>query len=133
MYFHRHIEPVIERIAKRKSVIVLTGARQVGKSTMLKEVYSGINYVTLNTLLIRESAKENPSLFFDINKPPVIVDEIQKAGELFEYIKDIVDEEKTKGQFYLTSSQSMKLMKNVTDSLAGRAGIIKCLVFQCVS
>jgi hypothetical protein len=127
MYFHRHIEPVVERIAKRKSVIVLTGARQVGKSTMLKEVYSGINYVTLNTSLIRESAKDNPSLFFDINKPPVIVDEIQKAGELFEYIKDIVDEGKTKGQFYLTGSQSMKLMKNVTDSLAGRAGIIKML------
>ena len=67
------------------------------------------------------------SLFFEINKPPVIVDEIQKAAELFDYIKDIVDEDKTKGQFYLTGSQSMKLMKNVSDSLAGRAGIIKML------
>ena len=127
MYFHRHIEPVVERIAKRKSVIVLTGARQVGKSTMLKEVYGDINYVTLNTSLVRVSAKENPSLFFDLHKPPVIVDEIQKAGELFEYIKDIVDEKKIKGQFYLTGSQSMKLMKNVTDSLAGRTGVIKML------
>ena len=92
MYFHRHIEPVVERIAKRKSVIVLTGARQVGKSTMLKNVCGNINFVSLSDLLVRESAKENPSLFFDLHKPPVIVDEIQKAGELFEYIKDIVDE-----------------------------------------
>ena len=127
MYYHRHIEPVIERIAKRKPVLVLTGARQVGKSTMLKEMYRNINYVTLNRPLVRESAKENPSIFFEANKPPVIVDEIQKAAELFDYIKDIVDEDKTKGQFYLTGSQSMKLMKNVSDSLAGRAGIIKLL------
>ena len=82
MYIHRHIEPVVARISKRKPVLVLTGARQVGKSTMLKEVYKDINYVTLNRPLVRESAKENPSLFFDMNKPPIIVDEIQKAVEL---------------------------------------------------
>ena len=127
MYFHRHIEPVIRRIAKRKPVIVLTGARQVGKSTMLKEVYPGISYITLNNPLVRESAKDNPSLFFDMNKPPVIVDEIQKAAELFDYIKDFVDEDRAKGQFYLTGSQSMRLMKNVSDSLAGRAGVVKLL------
>jgi predicted AAA+ superfamily ATPase len=127
VYIHRHIEPVVARIAKRKPVIVLTGARQVGKSTMLKEVYSGIRYITLNRPLVRESARENPSLFFAANKPPIIVDEIQKAAELFEYIKDIVDEDKTKGQFYLTGSQSMQLMKDVSDSLAGRAGVIKLL------
>jgi len=127
MYFSRHIEFVIERIAKRKSVIVLTGARQVGKSTMLKEVFGDVKYTTLNNPLVRQSAKDNPSIFFDINKPPVIVDEIQKAAELFDYIKDVVDEDKTKGQFYLTGSQSMKLMKNVSDSLAGRAGIVKML------
>ena len=127
MYYSRHLEPVVARIAKRKPVLVLTGARQVGKSTMLKEIYHVINYVTLNRPLVRESAKENPSLFFEVNKPPVIVDEIQKAAELFDYIKDIVDEDKKPGQFYLTGSQSMKLMKNVSDSLAGRAGIIKML------
>ena len=127
MYYPRHIQPVVERIAKRKPVVVLTGARQVGKSTMLKTLFKDVNYVALNRPLVRESAKENPSLFFDINKPPVVVDEIQKAAELFDYIKDIVDEDKTKGQFYLTGSQSMKLMKNVSDSLAGRAGVIKLL------
>ena len=127
MYYNRHIESVVERIAKRKSVVVLTGARQVGKSTMLKEVYHNINYLTLNNPLVRESAKDNSTLFFEKNKPPIIVDEIQKAAELFDYIKDIVDENKLKGQFYLTGSQSMTLMKNVSESLAGRAGIIKLL------
>ncbi len=94
---------------------------------MLKEVYREINYITLNRPLVRESAKENPSLFFDANRPPLIVDEIQKAAELFDYIKDIVDADKQKGQFYLTGSQSMKLMKNVSESLAGRAGVIRLL------
>jgi predicted AAA+ superfamily ATPase len=94
---------------------------------MLKEVYQGINYIALNRPLVRDSAKENPSLFFEVNKPPVVVDEIQKAAELFDYIKDIVDEDKTKGLFYLTGSQSLALMKNVSESLAGRAGIIKML------
>ncbi len=130
MYISRHIEPVIARIAKRKPVIVLTGARQVGKSTMLREVYQGVNYVALNRPLVRESARENPSIFFDTYKPPVVVDEIQKAAELFDYIKDIVDESKAKGQFYLTGSQSLTLMSNIGDSLAGRAGVIKLMGFS---
>ncbi|MCL1917488.1 MAG: ATP-binding protein [Peptococcaceae bacterium] len=127
MYIRRHIEPVVSRIAKRKPVLMLTGARQVGKSTMLKEVYRDITYIALNSPLVRESARESPSTFFDRYKPPVIVDEIQKAAELFEYIKDIVDEDKAKGQFYLTGSQSLHLMKNVADSLAGRVGVIKMM------
>jgi len=127
VYIHRHIQPVVERIARRKPVLVLTGARQVGKSTMLKEVYRQLNYVALNRPLVRQSAVDNPSLFFEEHRPPVIVDEIQKAAALFDYIKDIVDEDKTKGQFYLTGSQSMRLMKGVSDSLAGRAGVIKLL------
>jgi predicted AAA+ superfamily ATPase len=118
---------VVERIARRKPVLVLTGARQVGKSTMLKEVYRHLNYVALNRPLVRQSAIDNPSLFFEEHRPPVIVDEIQKAAALFDYIKDIVDEDRAKGQFYLTGSQSMKLMKGVSESLAGRAGVIKLL------
>lgn len=127
MYIKRHIENVVERIAKRKSVLVITGARQVGKSTMLKAMYANFNYVALNNPLVRESAKNSPSIFFEQYKTPVIVDEIQKEASLFEYIKDIVDEKKEKAQFYLTGSQSLKLMKNVSDSLAGRAGIVKML------
>jgi len=98
MYITRHIEPVVSRIAGRKPIIVLTGARQVGKSTMLKEVYRDTRYITLNNPAVRQSAKDSPSLFFDVNKPPVIVDEIQKAPELFDYIKDVADENKAKGR-----------------------------------
>jgi predicted AAA+ superfamily ATPase len=133
MYYKRHIEATIKRIAKRKPVVVITGARQVGKSTMLNKTFGDINSVSLNRPLVRSSAKENPSLFFEQNKPPVIVDEIQKVPELFDYVKDVVDDdnaEKT-GQFYLTGSQSQKLMERVSDSLAGRAGIVKMLGLSC--
>ena len=125
-YIPRHLEKVVERLSKRKPVIIVTGARQVGKTTMLKELFD-LNYVTMNTAIVRESAKENPSMFFSHNKPPVIVDEIQRTVELFEYIKDYVDQDGTTGQFYLTGSQSYKLMQNVSESLAGRAGIIQML------
>ncbi|MCL2548119.1 MAG: ATP-binding protein [Symbiobacteriaceae bacterium] len=125
MYIPRHIEPVVERLARRKPVVVLTGARQVGKSTMLRTICPSVRYITLNNPLVRESSKTNPSLFFQMYEPPVIVDEIQKAAELFEYIKDTVDESNAKGQFFLTGSQSIKLMQNISESLAGRAGIIR--------
>ena len=104
MYIQRHIQPVVERIAKRKPVLVLTGARQVGKSTMLKEVYHHLNYVALNRPLVRQSAVDNPSLFFEAHRPPIIVDEIQKAAALFDYIKDIVDAKRAKRRIcYCTS------------------------------
>ena len=99
MYYYRHIENVIKRLAKRKSAIIITGARQVGKSTMLKETLGGISYISMDSPLVRESAKQNPSLFFDIHKPPLIVDEIQKAADLFEYLKIIIDEHKKKASF----------------------------------
>jgi predicted AAA+ superfamily ATPase len=114
-------------MSKRKSVIVLTGARQVGKSTTCKENYREMNYITLNRPLVRESARENPSLFFQLNQPPIIIDEFQKVGEMFDYIKDIVDESGQKGLFFLTGSQNLTLMKRVGDSLAGRAGVLKML------
>ena len=127
MYYPRHLENVVVRMAKRKPVVVLTGARQVGKSTMLKETFGDISYISLTNPLIRESAKENPSMFFKLHKTPLVVDEIQKAGQLFDYIKEIVDENKKYGSFYLTGSQSLSLMNNVSESLAGRAGIVKML------
>ena len=131
-YIRRHLEAVVSRISKRKPVIVLTGARQVGKSTMLKTSLAGVSYIALDRPVIRESAINEPSLFFERNQPPVIVDEIQKAPQLFEYVKDYVDTDvtnigKKKGQFYLTGSQSLNLMKGISESLAGRAGVIKML------
>jgi predicted AAA+ superfamily ATPase len=127
MYYPRHIESVIARIAKRKPAVVLTGARQVGKSTMLRRQRAGVGYVSLSDPLARESALSAPSSFFRVNKPPVIVDEIQRAGALFDVVKAIADESGEAGLFFLTGSQSFGLMKDVSDSLAGRAGVVKML------
>lgn len=127
MYITRHIEQVVERMARRKPILVITGARQVGKSTMLKATKKDVRYLALNTPMVKQSAKENPSSFFDIYRPPIIVDEIQQATELFDYIKETVDESGELGSFFLTGSQSLKLMRGITESLAGRAGVIKML------
>ena len=129
MYIYRHIAKVIERQRRKKKVIILTGPRQAGKSTMLKTVLkpSGVSYISLDNPTVRTNALESPSKFFEINKPPLIIDEIQKAPMLLEYIKEIVDESEMTGQFYLTGSQSFRLMKNVTESLAGRAGIVNMI------
>jgi len=132
-YINRHISKVIERQQKRMSVIIVTGPRRVGKTTMLKETLKsrGINYVSLDqTPIIYQSAIENPSGFLDRYKPPIIIDEIQKAPKLFEYIKGRVDESGERGQYYLTGSQNFRLMQGITESLAGRAGIIQMLGFS---
>ncbi|MCL2630080.1 MAG: DUF4143 domain-containing protein [Firmicutes bacterium] len=135
MYIKRHIEETINNIAKRKGVVILTGARQVGKSTMLRRTFNEHEYITLNKPSEFMLAKENPSVFLKSRAGKVIIDEIQKAQELFEYIKEDIDEvifneidaeNKTYGAKYiLTGSQSFRLMKNVTESLAGRAGIVQ--------
>ena len=125
MYIPRHLEFVVSRLSARKPVIVLTGARQVGKSTMLKTFFPHFNYIALDHPLVRQSALDNPSSFFEEYRPPIIVDEIQKVGTLFSYIKDRVDAGTAKGQYFLTGSQSLQLMKNVSESLAGRAGVIQ--------
>ena len=129
MYIDRHIAKVIERQQKKKKVIILTGPRQAGKSTLLKTMLNpmGVVYLSLDNPAVRENALENPSRFLEMNKPPIIIDEIQKAPLLFEYIKEIVDGSDKTGQYYLSGSQSFRLMKGVTESLAGRAGIVNML------
>jgi len=109
------------------STVLITGARQVGKTTLLKHLTEGISYVTLDDPILLQSAIEEAGSFFKTTPPPVIVDEIQYAPNLFSYIKMIADESGKKGQFYLTGSQQFKMMKNVSESLAGRIGIINLL------
>ncbi|MBQ9900299.1 MAG: ATP-binding protein [Acholeplasmatales bacterium] len=115
---------------KNKAVTVITGARQVGKTTLcsLIETELGFNYVSLADPIIRNSAKSDPSEFLSLNTFPLIIDEIQKAPELFEYLEGIVDKEikkgNKKGLYVLTGSQAYKLMKGVTESMAGRVGLI---------
>lgn len=126
-YIKRSSEDVIKKQEKMFKAILITGARQVGKTTMLKNVKSNINYITLDDMLLNQSAKEDPSLFLKSNKPPVIIDEIQYAPDLLRYIKIAIDNSDKKAMFYLTGSQQFHLMKNVSESLAGRIGILNLL------
>ena len=107
--------------------VLITGARQVGKTTLLKHMKSEVPYLTLDDPILLQSAIEEAGSFFKMTPPPLIVDEIQYAPNLFSYIKMSADESGKKGQFFLTGSQQFKMMKNISESLAGRIGIINLL------
>ena len=126
-YIYRNVETTINKAAAMFSTVLITGARQVGKTTLLKHMKSDITYLTLDDPILLQSALEEAGSFFKTTPPPVIVDEIQYAPNLFSYIKMSADESGKKGQFFLTGSQQFKMMKNVSESLAGRIGIINLL------
>lgn len=126
-YIKRLAENVIKKQEKMFKTILVTGARQVGKTTMLKNMKPNINYVTLDDMILNQSAVEEPDLFLKANKPPIIIDEIQYAPNLLRYIKMAVDSSEDKAMFYLTGSQQFDLMKDVSESLAGRVGILNLL------
>lgn len=110
---------------KQYKVVLITGFRQVGKSTMLKEkLLSDYEYVVLDDFSELDLAKKDPALFIKNHKLPLIIDEVQRAPEVFLQIKYIADQSVDKGKIILTGSQSYKLLKNVSDSLAGRVCII---------
>ncbi|MDR0303021.1 MAG: ATP-binding protein [Treponema sp.] len=125
-HLERTMQPVIEKASKGFRVVLLTGQRQVGKSTMLQDMSKGTprKYMSLDNLDNRALAQNDPELFLLQNPPPVIIDEIQYAPNLFTYIKIYADENPTKkGAFWLTGSQKYRLMQGVQESLAGRIGI----------
>jgi len=124
MYYPRHADEALCKLSKMFGAVLVTGARQVGKTTILKKVVGDIGYVTLDDKMQLVSAVEQSGTFFKDNPPPVFVDEIQYAPALFPQIKMILDKEKKKGQFFLSGSQQFKMMKNVSESLAGRLGIL---------
>ncbi len=125
-YIARSLEMVIEEVTKEYPVVLVTGPRQVGKTTMLKRMMEGTSrsYVSLDDLNERSLAKADPQLFLELHKPPVLIDEVQYAPELFTYIKIHVDSHHEAGAFWLTGSQVFKLMKGVQESLAGRAAVL---------
>lgn len=127
MYIKRHIENAVLERAKMKGAVVVTGARQVGKTTLIENLKPDVTKITFDDLPTRRRAAEEPSVFFDFNPPPVFIDEVQYAPVIFHYIKILLDKSRNKGDFYLTGSQSFDLMQNVTESLAGRAGILELL------
>ena len=126
-YIQRTLERKFMSMSEFFKVVLVTGARQVGKTTMLKHLAEGQNrtYVTLANLMARDLAKNDPVLFFQTYKPPIIIDEVQYAPELFSQIKIICDESTETGLFWLTGSQQYKLMKNVRETLAGRISILE--------
>lgn len=126
-YYKRLAESVIQKQEKMFKTILVTGARQVGKTTMLKNIKPNINYITLDDMLLNQLAVEDPELFLKANKPPIIIDEIQYAPNLLRYIKIEVDNSDKKAMYYLTGSQQFNLMENITESLAGRVGILNLL------
>lgn len=116
----------IKQINDTFRVLLVTGPRQVGKTTLLTEYMpEGMSYVSLDDEVLREQAKSNPKIFLQEHAWPLLIDEAQYAPELFPYIKMIVDKEKQRGMYWLTGSQQIKLMSNVQESLAGRVGIVK--------
>ena len=134
MYITRALEPLVRRYSEYFKVVVVTGPRQVGKTTMLKHLMEEDaqagrqrSYVTLDNTAILQTAKEDPALFLQRYRPPVLIDEIQKAPELLPYIKEIVDASNQTGAVWLTGSQPFHLMKEVSESLAGRVGVIEML------
>jgi len=127
MYIKRHIENAVSKRAKMKGAIVVTGARQVGKTTLIKNLKKDITHLSLDDLRVQRAAIDEPAAFIELNPPPIFIDEVQYAPALFHYIKILLDRSHNKGDFYLTGSQSFELMENVTESLAGRAGILELL------
>lgn len=124
----RTMVKTILNVSKSFPVILLTGSRQVGKTTLLLSCSSKErNYVTLDDLEQRQLARNDPKLFIELNGTPVFIDEIQYAPELFNYIKIHVDKYKRPGDFWLTGSQKFQLMDNISESLAGRVAILDML------
>ena len=124
MYIKRTLEEGIKKLNNQFKVLLITGARQVGKSTLLKYCDKNRNYVTLDDYTQRETAINEPELFLQKHKTPVIIDEIQYAPNLLSYIKMRVDNSDEKGNYWLTGSQQFHMMRNVTESLAGRVAVI---------
>ena len=112
--FKREAHEKINQINSTFRVLLVTGPRQVGKTTLLTEYMpKNMAYVTLDDKVLREQAKTNPKLFLQEHPWPLLIDEVQYAPELFSYIKMIVDKEKRRGMYWLTGSQQIKLMKKV--------------------
>jgi len=128
-YIPRSIEPVLQKAASEFPAVVLTGPRQSGKTTTLKKIFGRSHrYLSLEPPDVREAALEDPRGLLAMNPPPVILDEAQYAPELLPYVKEIIDGNRSAaGQFIVTGSQNLLLMERTTESLAGRAAVLRLL------
>ena len=123
--YEREAVDTIKNIAQTFKVLLVTGPRQVGKSTLLLSIKpDDMEYVTLDDEVLRKQAQNDPKMFLQEHPGPLMIDEVQYAPRLFSYIKINVDMSDKNGQYWLTGSQAFKLMKNASESLAGRVGIV---------
>jgi predicted AAA+ superfamily ATPase len=126
MWLPRDVEARLKRSAKTRPVIVLTGARQTGKTSTFLHLFPDYGFVSLDLPTEAEQAEKEPERFLQRHPPPVIIDEVQYAPGLFRHLKVAVDADRARnGQFLLTGSQKFSLMKDVSESLAGRADIVE--------
>jgi len=131
MYYRRAIETPWLEAGEQFPVLLLTGPRQVGKTTVLKHLCGkDRRYVTLDDPNLRHLAGDDPALFLQRFPPPVLIDEIQYAPALLPQIKMIADEQRRPGQFWLTGSQQFEMMRGISETLAGRVAIVKLLGFS---
>ncbi|MGN0153800.1 MAG: ATP-binding protein [Lachnospiraceae bacterium] len=124
-YIKRSIEERISNAEKTFKAVLVTGARQTGKSTMLKKMFPDKKYITFDDPFVEQQAKNNANMFMMLNQPPVIMDEVQRVPDLFRHIKMVCDEQDERGLFCLSGSQPFRLMENVSESLSGRVCIIE--------
>ena len=126
-YISRELERKFQEANRFFKAVLVIGARQVGKSTMLKQLARSEHrtIVTMDNDQARELALEDPRLFFQTYRPPILIDEIQKAPNLLEYIKIMCDESEERGRFWLTGSQRGKIMEKSRETLAVRLGILR--------
>ncbi len=127
MYIARHIEKTIEKSFVAFPAVLITGPRQVGKSTLLINRFKNIPNVTLDNPLQLLSLRQDPVEFFKLHGSPLIIDEVQRAPECFSVLKYMIDSNRRTGMYILTGSQKYALMKGVSESLAGRIGIVDML------
>jgi predicted AAA+ superfamily ATPase len=131
MYLPRTLEQFVQGAAQQFPVLLVTGARQVGKTTFLRHLSEqGRTYVTLDDPLLLDLARRDPALFLQRFRPPLLIDEIQYAPQLLPYIKMEVDRNRVGGAFWLTGSQQFHLMRGVSESLAGRVAVVNLLGFS---
>jgi predicted AAA+ superfamily ATPase len=128
-YITRSLEPVLKKAVAEFPSVVLTGPRQSGKTTVLKHLFGEkYRYVSLATPDVQAAAMEDPRGFLELHPPPVIFDEVQNAPDLFPYMKERIDARRDQaGQYLLTGSQNLLLMEKITESLAGRAAMLRLL------
>lgn len=124
-YIKRSIEDIVERTDRTFKCVLITGARQTGKSTMIRKLFPDRKYVSMDNPFTEERAKEDPDLFMTLNAPPAVFDEVQRTPGLFRYIKIKCDEDERRGLYCLSGSQPFELMRGVSESLSGRVGIVE--------